>query len=287
MALGVGIDPAAGGRDEGGANIRSGMSRLISAAAVVAVLTALLPAAPALAVGPTAAPSPRSSFGVANDTARSEVVLFGGGGLGGLLDDTWTWDGTDWTQRIPAHSPSARERMGMADDAAHGQVVLFGGSSGNFLGDTWTWDGTDWTKRTPVHSPSARHALGMAYDAARGQVVLFGGFGGGNYLGDTWTWDGTDWTQRPAGSIRLTPRSGAPGSSVQVVAWGFAAGEIVSLKFIDSTQGKTFLKRVRTDATGAFTTEVTIPLTAIQGEQHIKAKGLGSGGIAKRIFTVT
>jgi hypothetical protein len=43
---------------------------------------------------------------MAYDAAHAQVVLFGGfgGDIGGTsLGDTWTWDGTDWTQR-PAGS---------------------------------------------------------------------------------------------------------------------------------------------------------------------------------------
>jgi hypothetical protein len=131
--------------------IRSGMSRLIAAAAVVAVLTAWVPTTPAVAAGP-AAPSGRYGVRMAYD-ARSQVVLFGGYDENTYFGDTWTWDGTDWTKRTPAHSPSPRFGSGMAYDAARSQVVLFGGYDNvSLLGDTWTWDGTDWTKRTPSHS---------------------------------------------------------------------------------------------------------------------------------------
>ena len=145
-------------------------------------------------------PVPRESVGMAYDAARGQVVLFGGSGgvrRYGVHDfgDTWTWDGSDWTQQHPAHSPSPRLAMGMAYDAALGEVVLFGGSDGAILGDTWTWDGTDWSKKSPAHTPSPRWGMGMAYDAARGHVVAFGGHGSADFA-DTWTWDGTDWTQR-------------------------------------------------------------------------------------------
>ena len=34
------------------------------------------------------------------------VALFGGLGSGGtFLADTWTWDGTDWTQQTPRPAP--------------------------------------------------------------------------------------------------------------------------------------------------------------------------------------
>jgi hypothetical protein len=115
--------------------------------------------------------------------------------------------------------------------------------------------------------------------------VLFGGCC--NNFADTWTWEGTDWTQRALASITLTPRSGPPGTVMQVLGSGFAAGEKVKLSFVDSTQGNTFLKNVQTDATGAFITSVTIPLDATPGRQHVKAQGLRSGAMAKRSFTVT
>ena len=53
--------------------------------------------------------------------------------------------------------------------------------------------------------------------------------------------------------------------------------EEVVLTFIDSVTGRTELGVVTTDGTGAFTTQVTIPLDATVGKQHVKAKGLGSG----------
>ncbi len=74
---------------------------------------------------------------MAYDAATGTVVLFGGNDLFGALADTWTWDGTTWTQRHPATSPSARTSASMAYDAATGTVVLFGGGHG-ILG-TWTW----------------------------------------------------------------------------------------------------------------------------------------------------
>jgi hypothetical protein len=81
---------------------------------------------------------------MAYDSAHAQVMLFGGGDKGGHLGDTWTWDGTDWTERRPSHSPQVRKVHAMAYDAARARVLLFGGSFGDRLSDTWTWDGTDW-----------------------------------------------------------------------------------------------------------------------------------------------
>jgi hypothetical protein len=234
---------------------------------------------------PAHSPPARAYLAMAYDAARDQVVLFGGFG-GSYLGDTWTWDGSDWTMRTPGHSPTPRTNSGMASDAA-GQVLLFGGGASAPFGDTWSWDGSDWAERTPAHSPSARQFTGMAFDAAIGEVVLFGGADGGIPFADTWTWNGSDWTLRAAGSIKVRPRSGPVGTVVQVTGWGFGAGEIVRLSFIDFTQGTIFLARRQADSTGAFATQITIPLAATPGTQHVKASGVSSGEIAKRGFTVT
>jgi len=149
----------------------------------------------------------RYGHAMAYDDARSQVVLFGGfrEGFGlGRVNDTWVWDGTNWTQRFPSKKPSARDEHAMVYDPAGRQVVLFGGFAGTWawgegwvpLADTWVWDGINWTEKSPTNKPPARERHAMAYDAARGQVVLFGGLGARGPLNDTWTWDGTTWTQK-------------------------------------------------------------------------------------------
>jgi uncharacterized protein (TIGR03437 family) len=158
---------------------------------------------------PQTSPPIRDAYAMAYDAANGQVVLFGGSDTphGINLNDTWVWDGSNWTQKSPQTSPPARARHAMAYDSAHGQVVLFGGfgrapanSNVNLilLNDTWVWDGSNWTQKSPQTSPPARQYHAMAYDSTHGQAVLFGGMGAINfeYLNDTWVWDGSNWTQQ-------------------------------------------------------------------------------------------
>jgi pyruvate/2-oxoacid:ferredoxin oxidoreductase beta subunit len=118
----------------------------------------------------------RDQHAMAYDAARGQVVLFGGVGYSGTLNDTWVWDGTNWVEKTPTTRPSGRYGHAMAYDAARGQVVLFGGHDASGpLSDTWVWDGTNWVQKFPSVNPPWRYGHAMAYDAARGQVVLFGG----------------------------------------------------------------------------------------------------------------
>ena len=185
---------------------------------------------------PATQPEPRFEAAMAYDSARREVVLFGGNdqqsrravnspwalireyppppsprhGTDVFYRDTWVWNGTDWTQRNPAQAPAERAAPAMAYDAARKQVVLFGGfhpARGPF-NDTWVWDGTNWKKMNPVHSPPARCFAAMAYDPDHKQIVLFGGMDiNGIHMhhyvfGDTWLWNGTDWSKaKPTGDV--------------------------------------------------------------------------------------
>jgi uncharacterized protein (TIGR03437 family) len=98
-------------------------------------------------VTPQNSPPARCYHEMAYDSAHDQVVLFGGGTSDllsmntGLLNDTWLWDGSNWTQGTPQNSPPARNRFGMTFDAGHAQAVLFGGrnATGGFWDDTWTW----------------------------------------------------------------------------------------------------------------------------------------------------
>ncbi len=84
---------------------------------------------------------------MAYDPAAGQLVLFGGETTNNYLNDTWTWNGTTWTQFNPANSPPIRYGASMAYDNRTSQLVLFGGSNSvGWLKDTWTYG--------PLQAPS-------------------------------------------------------------------------------------------------------------------------------------
>ena len=149
---------------------------------------------------PATSPSPRRVPGaMAYDSARGVTVLFGGYD-GALNDETWEWDGVNWTQRFVSPRPSPRVTIAMAYDSARAVTVLFGGVTPTGLSnETWEWDGASWALRSST-GPAPRQWHAMAYDSFRGVTVLFGGNLGGAPGGlptdDTWEWDGVSWTSR-------------------------------------------------------------------------------------------
>ena len=88
------------------------------------------------------------------DPVTGQFLLFeGGNGQGpdgpgiappppAVLNETWTWNGSIWTQLAPASSPSPREAASMAYDSATNQLILFGGQTEGaetLYNDTWVW----------------------------------------------------------------------------------------------------------------------------------------------------
>jgi len=188
---------------------------------------------------PVTSPPAKTGAAMVYDAARTNVVLFGGGLMsndGVVSNDTWTWDGSNWTPRVVATSPPGRSHATMAYDMARGNAVLFGGGPVTneilALSDTWVWDGAGWTQKTPATPPPARTYAAMAYDAALSKVILFGGSGQGR-LGDAWTWDGTAYAK--------LPRPWPPGRSTLAMAYDATRGnDVLFVNITSDSVGETF-----------------------------------------------
>ncbi len=176
---------------------------------------------------PAHVPPKRMYTVIAQFGSGSSVVMFGGLNLGppgvfsqfNVLDDTWIWNGTDWTQLSLSLAPPARYGASMAYDPVGGKAVLFGGrnAAGLLLSDTWLFAPhrlcskcttfLAWSQVDPATSPPARAEAAMAFDARLQRIILTAGTNGSGALNDTWRFDTTvnTWTletptfQFPAG----------------------------------------------------------------------------------------
>ncbi len=164
----------------------------------------------------------RNAHALEYDSARREVVLFGGADEAGVKGDLWAWDGASWTCLHANDSgPPARTFPATAYDDSRGRLVLFGGNrilfgrpedTNTLLADTWEWDGRRWHRMETPAPPAARAEAAMAYDPVRRRTVLFGGYqrhadGSLERLSDTWEWDGQRWHE--LGASGPGARSGA------------------------------------------------------------------------------
>ncbi|MGB9030442.1 MAG: kelch repeat-containing protein, partial [Acidobacteriaceae bacterium] len=136
---------------------------------------------------PASRPPGRGDAAMAFDGSTGQAVLFGGRNNFPFVyfTDTWTWDGTNWSQATPATHPPAGFTIPSAWDPDVGQVVLYGPDS---LDGTWAWDGSNWLELTPAITPGSRFSPSLTFDAETGTLVLFGGGGSdGGLFNDTWT----------------------------------------------------------------------------------------------------
>jgi hypothetical protein len=189
--------PARPGRETRSAGRLSFAVPLLVAVAVISAGVGLtlpqLHGGRALTPATAGSPPARSEAALAGDDVHQLVVLFGGrDGDGGLLGDTWLWDGSHWSEQHPAHSPSARRAAAMSSDPDDGGVLLLGGvgSSGQPVGDSWTWNGSDWQLLPTAGGPTPRTNAAMAWDPIAGALVLYGS------QGDTTEPAGTTWVRK-------------------------------------------------------------------------------------------
>ena len=175
------------------------------------------------AMKPAHKPPPRRAAAMAYDPAHQLVVLYGGlvqdRNEGIASSDTWTWDGSDWTQVSPkTDSPGDREGPRMV--TAGNRIVLFGGRWYNvkYFGDAWTWDGKRWSRVDVNPTPPGRANAAIAWNEVDESLFVFGGTGLrsdagigalGSSLGDAWSLNNSVWAEMKASGPPATANASA------------------------------------------------------------------------------
>jgi len=148
-------------------------------------------------LNPAHKPPARAGHAMTFDSIRNRVVLFGGVLSGDIIaNDTWEFDGTDWTQ-VSSSGPAVRTAHQMSFDLGRGRTVMFGGAlfTGVVFTDTWEWDGVTWTKKADS-GPSGPVYGQMVYDPSRSRSVYVTGYTHNRvFSGETWEWNGLTWSK--------------------------------------------------------------------------------------------
>jgi len=157
----------------------------------------------------TVAPPARWYNSFVWDASDGYGLLFGGRNPSTDLNDTWTFNGTAWTQVVTSVAPPPITTGRTVYDAADGNVWLYGGYSimpvgPNAYNFTWTYHGGVWTNITAnvTGAPADPHQVSYAvYDSLDGDVLMYGGSGTG---GANCTQPGNTWTYRNGSYVNLT-----------------------------------------------------------------------------------
>ena len=117
----------------------------------------------------TPQPPPRQWYGLAFDGLPQRLILFGGLGNGGALDDTWEYDpsANAWAQRSPGgERPAARSRHQATFVADLGAMVFFGGrTTAGLTNELWVLAATPGARPT-ITAPAGGSRLGLAPPSA-------------------------------------------------------------------------------------------------------------------------
>ena len=114
----------------------------------------------------------------ATNPVNKQTVMFGG--IADVRPDTWTFDGTDWTEQSFWGEPQYFPCTAGYYDPQLGEVIVL------FSNQTWAWDGSAWSQLTTLSSPFPREGAGTVWDPANSQFLIFGGQSSNGLMGDTW-----------------------------------------------------------------------------------------------------
>ncbi|MDP9194271.1 MAG: hypothetical protein M3P06_21450 [Acidobacteriota bacterium] len=195
----------------------------------------------------TKEPQTRRFAAMVYDPKLKKTIMFGGYNNNNYRDDTWTWDGTAWTElKMDGDDrPPHRGQAAMWYDPLQQKVILYGGIGRGSVNervtrysDMWAFDGTAWTELTIAEHPGARFGPQIGVNPVTGKVLLFGGLRvevreddpEGKALrqffaNDTWEWDGaaSRWTRIETDPATPEPEVRENGS----VAWDPVASQLV------------------------------------------------------------
>ena len=162
-------------------------------------------------------PIPRYGHSAIYDPVRDRMLVFGGLGGPGPLQDFWALSLSGppaWTL-VSDYNYPVQARVGhcAAYDPVRDGMIVFGGWDGSstWYNDVWQTPlsgGVGWSGRDSKTKPDPRCYANTIYDAVRDQFVVFGGWDGSAAHNDVWALSGAG---TPAWS-QLFPAGTSPGA---------------------------------------------------------------------------
>jgi hypothetical protein len=121
------------------------------------------------------------------DATRGLVVMAGGAGAAGALNDVWTWNGTAWAQVTTQGAFPARRDHALWFDQRRNRAVVFGGLVlGQPRADMWELDPDGRWAPITLAGPPARSGAVALYAGPLIGGLVFGGRGTSALLNDLW-----------------------------------------------------------------------------------------------------
>jgi cysteine-rich repeat protein len=140
------------------------------------------------AVTPSPLPPARARHAMSYDQRLAVVVLYGGEGEAGALQDTWVFDGSSWTEMSDVPAPLAGPLAVAAFHGARYRVDLFSEQVDDPADAVGSWTGARWRKSDSIAQVSQSNGFTVSYDSARLESIIFGGETDGTLSNTTWSY---------------------------------------------------------------------------------------------------
>lgn len=142
----------------------------------------------------TEAPAARANHALVHDAKRDRLIVFGGRGSQGFLNDVWALSLANhaWQDLTPTGgaTPAPRRTPALVYDPLNDRLVTYSGQGSGLFNDTWAFDlnRNQWTElATSQERPAQRYGTFFAYDSTRHAALTFAGFTSeAGRFDDTW-----------------------------------------------------------------------------------------------------
>ncbi len=144
---------------------------------------------------PAGSQPPARAYGTAvYDPLADRIILFGGRGSGGFLNDVWAYDigSNNWEEVNPLGTPpSPRHGHNAVYDPGGHRMVIWAGQGAGFFNDVWVLELGEmrWRRLDPGNAPEPRYGSTSVFDPASRSLVQFAGFTDSGRFNDTQSLD--------------------------------------------------------------------------------------------------
>ena len=129
------------------------------------------------------APDARTTGSAIYDPVGKRIIIFGGAGDNGFLNDTWAFSlsARTWMKLVTTGTtPASRRGFDAVYDPVGHQMVIYAGQGAGFFSDTWALNLStlEWRDVSPsvASRPKARYGHSAVFDPTTRSLVQFAGF---------------------------------------------------------------------------------------------------------------